>query len=85
MPKELQDKMAAIGIVATGRGKYVLDKQVLNVRVYKDHLVVRVGGGWDTLVGHNPNCHCICVLLLCIRSRSCEDGCFIFERVNVRK
>jgi len=49
IPKELQDRMQKVGIERAGEGKYLLGKQALNVRIYKEHLVVRVGGGWDTL------------------------------------
>eukprot|EP00041_Stephanoeca_diplocostata_P004815 m.51050 g.51050 ORF g.51050 m.51050 type:complete len:1124 (-) comp15377_c1_seq21:3150-6521(-) len=49
VPQALQAKMADIGIKPQGRGKYWLGKQLLSVRIYKDHIVVRVGGGWDTL------------------------------------
>lgn len=45
----LQDRMLDVGIKPAGHGKYMLGKQSLNVRIYKEHLVVRVGGGWDTL------------------------------------
>jgi hypothetical protein len=41
--------MFNVGIKPAGQGKYMLGKTSLNVRVYKEHLVVRVGGGWDTL------------------------------------
>eukprot|EP00037_Helgoeca_nana_P006253 m.57792 g.57792 ORF g.57792 m.57792 type:complete len:1385 (+) comp17137_c0_seq1:245-4399(+) len=49
VPKDLQDRMFNVGIKPAGQGKYMLGKTSLNVRVYKEHLVVRVGGGWDTL------------------------------------
>ena len=32
-----------------GGGKYKYGNQLLHCRVYKTHIVVRVGGGWDTL------------------------------------
>lgn len=49
VPKQLQNRMQDLGIIAEGPGKYRLGKNSLYVRVYKKHIVIRVGGGWDTL------------------------------------
>ena len=49
VPVPLQKKLADLGIVPLGKGKYRLDDSQFFVRICRKHIVVRVGGGWDTL------------------------------------
>lgn len=49
VPVPLQKKLADLGIVPLGKGKYRLDDTQFFVRICRKHIVVRVGGGWDTL------------------------------------